>query len=85
MPNLINAKTLRQKLAQILRRASKGERFTVIYRSKVLCEIGPTGSPAATLGELEEDPLYRLRGVGTSKDGKSGADHDELLYGKRPL
>ncbi len=82
MPNLINAKTLRQKLAQILRRASKGERFTVIYRSKVLCEIGPTGGQVTPPCDLAEDPILRTFGMAASKDGLSGADHDEVLYGK---
>jgi len=30
--------------------------------------------------ELRHDPLYRAKPVGRSWDGRSGADHDALLY-----
>jgi hypothetical protein len=33
--------------------------------------------------DLVRDPLYRAKGVGRSKDGRSASDHDEFLYGWR--
>jgi antitoxin (DNA-binding transcriptional repressor) of toxin-antitoxin stability system len=81
--SVINAKTLRRNLARVLERARRGERFTVLYRSRPLCEIVPLGAPPTELPDLEHDPVYRAKAVGESKDGKGAADHDEVLYGWR--
>ncbi len=35
---------------------------------------------SAPEGRIEADPLYRARPVGRSADGRSGADHDQVLY-----
>lgn len=82
MDTTVNAKSLRTRMAEVLRRASKGERFTVLYRGRPTCRIVPVAPDALSLGDLEKDPLYEAKAVGRSKDGKSAADHDEILYGK---
>lgn len=81
MSKVINAKTLRRDLAKIVKSVRKGARFTVLYRSRPAFEIVPVDATDVDLGSLDEDPLYEARAVGTSGDGKTGADHDELLYG----
>ena len=78
---LINAKTLRSKLGNILKRASRGERFAIVYRSRQLCQIGPIESDGQHLSALEADSLYLAKAVGRSRDGKIAGDHDEILYG----
>ena len=83
MGKLINAKTLRSELGQILHRVRKGERFTVVYRSHPVCQIVPLEERGFVAEDLEEDPLYGAGPVGRSKDGKTAADHDEFLYGIR--
>ena len=32
-------------------------------------------------GPLERDSVYQAKALGQSKDGRSAADHDEVLYG----
>jgi prevent-host-death family protein len=81
MQNVINAKTLRTDLAAILERVRKGERFTVIYRSRLVCRLVPVDVSEEIQGTLEEDPLYRARALGRSSDGLTAADHDASLYG----
>jgi antitoxin (DNA-binding transcriptional repressor) of toxin-antitoxin stability system len=82
MQTVINAKTLRSELQSVIRRVQKGERFTVLYRSRPVCEIVPVsaGPPA---GDLKDEPLYGAEAVGRSRDGRTSADHDEVLYGRR--
>jgi len=80
MSTAINAKRLRASLPDVVERVRKGARFTVIYRSRPAFEIIPVseaGEPALPLGE---DPLYRAGPVGRSRDGRTAADHDSLLY-----
>ncbi|MBD3337383.1 MAG: type II toxin-antitoxin system prevent-host-death family antitoxin [Candidatus Eisenbacteria bacterium] len=81
MPTVINAKTLRNELAKIVRRVRKGDRFTVLYRSRPAFQIVPIDSSDLQLGELKDDPIYESGAVGRSKDGKTAAEHDETLYG----
>jgi antitoxin (DNA-binding transcriptional repressor) of toxin-antitoxin stability system len=76
----ISAKQLRADLAGVLERARNGEKFTVIYRSRPVCQIGPLGSDVREPGSLEDDPLYRAGPVGRSRDGRNASDHDEILY-----
>jgi prevent-host-death family protein len=83
MQKVINAKTLRSQLAKILKRVQKGERYTIIYRSRPVCEVVPLGSGELDLLDLDEEPLYGAKAVGRSSDGKTAADHDEFLYGRR--
>ena len=81
--HIINAKTLRRDLAKVLERVRRGERFTVLYRSRPACQIVPLGAEEHESGALADDPLYRAPAVGRSEDGTSAADHDQVLYGKR--
>jgi prevent-host-death family protein len=83
MQNVINAKTLRTDLAAILERVRKGERFTVIYRSRPVCRLVPVDVSEEIQGTPEEDPLYRAGALGRSSDGLTAADHDASLYGSR--
>ena len=83
MANLsINAKRLRGSLPDVVERVRKGDRFTVIYRSRAAFQIVPMGDAEHPPGTLEDDPLYRAKAVGRSRDGRAAADHDSLLYGK---
>lgn len=78
----INAKQLRASLPDIVDRVRQGERFTVLYRSRPAFRVVPVADDeSASLPPLSEDPLYRARAVGRSKDRRSAADHDALLYG----
>ena len=79
----IRAKDLRRDLARVLERARRGERFTVLYRSRPLCEIVPLGAQPAELPDLKHEPLYRAKAVGRSRGGRRAVDHDEILYGWR--
>ncbi len=82
METVINTKTLRAELPRVIERVQKGERFTVLYRSRAVCRIVPADAADATRGDLEEDPLYQAGPVGRSSDGRSAADHNQILYGK---
>ena len=79
----INAKTLRTSLGAILERVRRGERFTVLYRSKPVCRIVPVDAEELERGAAEEDPLYGAGALGRSTDGLTAADHDAVLYGDR--
>lgn len=83
MSTMINVKTLRAELSRIIERVRRGERFTVLFRSRPVFRIVPADGDAADLGPLERDPLYGAEAVGRSKDGATAADHDEILYPKR--
>jgi prevent-host-death family protein len=80
MERIINAKTLRTELASLLERVQRGERFTVLYRSRPVCRIVPIEPGQLPQGRLEEDTLYRAGPLGRSTDGLSAADHDSILY-----
>jgi prevent-host-death family protein len=82
MSKVINAKTLRNELARIVERVRKGDRFTVLYRSRPAFQILPVDASAVEPGNLEDDPLYEAEAVGRSTDGQTAADHDRVLYGK---
>lgn len=82
MGKTINAKELRTSLPEVVRRVRQGETFTVLYRSRPAFRVVPLSDPTADeLPPLADDPLYRAQAVGASTDGRSSADHDELLYG----
>lgn len=82
MPTMINAKTLGSELRAILARVERGERFTVLYRSRAVCRIAPVDEVEARPSDLEGDPLYRAAPVGRSEDGRAAAEHDAVLYGE---
>ena len=76
----INAKTLRASLPDVVRRVRKGDRFTVIYRSRPAFKIVPVDDAPELRAEPQQDSLYRAKSVGRSKDERAAADHDDLLY-----
>ena len=76
----ITAKRLRASLPDVVERVRKGARFTVIYRSRPAFEIIPVSEPGEPALPLADDPLYRAESVGRSRDGRTAADHDTLLY-----
>lgn len=81
MQKFINTKTLRSELGNVLERVCKGERFTVLYRSRPVWQLIPPDEPTRPQQALEHDSLYGAPAVGPSDDGKTGIDHDEFLYG----
>ena len=84
MDRTINAKQLRASLPETVRRVQRGERFTVLYRSRPAFRIVPVGEELAGAElPLAEDPIYRATAVGRSSDGRAARDHDLILYGAR--
>jgi prevent-host-death family protein len=83
MQNVIDAKTQRAELAAILEWVRKGERFTVVYRSRPVCRLVPVDVSEEFQDPLEEDPLYRADVLGRSSDGLTAADHDLMPCGSR--
>jgi prevent-host-death family protein len=77
----INAKELRAALPSVVRRVRRGERITVLYRSRPAFQIVPVDDAALRDTPLEADPLFHAPAVGRSHDGRSAADHDAVLYG----
>lgn len=82
MDRTINAKELRASLPKIVGRVRRGQRFTVLYRSRPAFRIVPIDD-AEELGPLEEDPLYRAPALVRSSDGWLSKDHDTILYPKK--
>jgi len=80
MSETINAKELRATLPKVVARVRKGARYTVIYRSRPAFRIVPVDDADASPSPLEEDPLFKARAVGRSRDGRTAADHDAVLY-----
>ena len=80
MPELINAKQLRERLKEVVDTVRHGGRFTVLYRSRPAFDIVPVGGPSLDSVPLESDPLYRAGPVGASDAGDAAARHDEVLY-----
>jgi prevent-host-death family protein len=84
MDRVINAKQLRASLPEIVERVRRGERITVLYRSRPAFRIlGPDDGDRADGLPLAEDPVYRAPPVGRSRDGLTSRDHDAVLYGKK--
>ena len=84
MDRTINVKELRASLPKIVERVRRGERFTVLYRSRPAFRIVPATDEDLGTVELSEDPLYRAQALGASTDGATSEDHDSALYGTRP-
>ena len=82
MSTTINAKELRATLPRIVARVRKGARYTVIYRSRAAFRIVPVDEAETASASLEEDPLFRAPALGRSRDGRTAADHDAVLYGR---
>jgi prevent-host-death family protein len=81
MDRTINTKELRASLPETVKRVRRGERFTVLYRSRPAFRIVPVEDDETRLPPLEQDPIYRAPALGRSKDGRMARDHDEILYG----
>ena len=80
MKRAINVKELRASLPSVVRRVRGGERITVIYRSRPAFQIVPLEGVRPSDSPLETDPLFRAEAVGRSRDGRSAAEHDAVLY-----
>ena len=83
METTINVKQLRLELPDVVRRVQRGERFTVLYRSRPAFRIVGVNAMDADLVPLDADPIYQADALGRSDDNLTAADHDLLLYGKR--
>lgn len=82
MDRIINAKELRASLPKIVERVSRGEQFTVLYRSRPALGLVPVTEDALADVPNTDDPLFRAEAVGRSSDGLTSRDHDRLLYQK---
>ncbi len=80
MSKVISAKQLRDELSKVVEMVRKGQRFTVLYRSRPAFQILPVDSSGVEMGALEDDSLYLAEAVGRSTDGLTSADHDRVLY-----
>ena len=80
MDRTINVKQLRASLPRIVERVRRGERFTVLYRSRPALRLVPVTDDALGALPLEDDPLYGAEAVGASTDGLTAEDHDRTLY-----
>lgn len=58
---IIGLKELRQNATEIAERASKGERFTVVKRSKPVFEISPPSTSNQKLGDWTKQAIERYR------------------------
>lgn len=76
----INAKDLRASLPDVVKRVRRGDRFTVVYRSRPAFRIVPVDDTGQPEGPPEADALFGAPAVGRSTDGRRAADHDEVLY-----
>jgi prevent-host-death family protein len=82
MDRTINAKELRASLPETVERVRRGERFTVLYRSRPAFRIVPIEDLSAKdMPALASDPLYRAPAVGRSGDPAASKNHDSILYG----
>lgn len=80
MNSMINAKRLRASLPEVVEQVRKGARFAVIYRSRPAFQVVPVNDLGTDVVPLASDPLYHARTVGRSRDKRTAADHDALLY-----
>lgn len=82
MKTTINAKELRASLPKLVERVRKGARFVVIYRSRPAFQMVPVDDLDVPSTRPEDDPLFRARAVGRSRDRRTAAEHDETIYGR---
>lgn len=83
MTTTINAKELRGMLPEVVKRVRRGDRFTVIYRSRPAFQIVRVDEAGTPQLPLEEDSLYRAKPVGRSEGHLTAAEYDATLYGRR--
>ena len=77
--NVINARELRKSLGDILNRVQQGERFTVVYRSRLVGQIVPlTKLPESV--DVADEPLYRAEPVGSSTDNLDAEGYGALSH-----
>lgn len=82
MDRTINAKQLRASLPEVVEGVRRGQRFTVLYRSRPAFRVVPVREDELADLPLDEDPLYGAKAVGRSRDRRTSTDHDAVLYGK---
>jgi prevent-host-death family protein len=82
MNTLINAKELRATLPSVVDKVRRGARYTVVYRSRPAFQLIPVDDQPARAANIAGDPLYRAGALGRSTDGRTAADHDQILYAK---
>ena len=82
MNTVISAKELRASLPTVVERVRRGGRYTVVYRSRPAFQLIPVDATPAATGDATADPLYRAAPLGRSTDGRTAADHDQLLYAR---
>lgn len=82
MNTLITTKELRATLPTVVERVRRGNRYTVVYRSRPAFHLIPVEENSAPRSAITEDPLYRAAPLGRSTDGRSAADHDRQLYAR---
>ena len=75
----INARQLRKDLAAVVKQVGKGQRFSVLYRSRVAFEIVPPHTESVS-SFLQDDPLFNATAVGRSDRGRPALEHDQVLY-----
>ena len=80
MTTLINARDLRAQLPAVVRRVRQGARFTVLYRSRPAFEIGPVHDLKTKATDLEHEPFFGAKALGSSATGAIARQHDEILY-----
>ena len=80
MSKIISAKRLRDELGKVVEMVRRGQRFTVLYRSRPAFQILPVDADGLEMGPLENDSLYQAEAVGSSTDGLTSVDHDRVLY-----
>ena len=78
---VISARDLRKRLGEVVRDVRRGASFTVMYRSRPAFMISAPDAERIAAAPLKNDPLYCARAIGRSRDGRSAADHDGILYG----
>jgi len=76
----LSTKELRASLASVVERVQRGEKITLVHRSRPVLQLVPLEDPAEG-GPLEADPLYEAGALGSSSDGLTASDHDAVVYG----
>ena len=80
MKHIINVKELRASLPEIVKRVQNGDQYTVLYRSRPAFRIISLSDDEEIKLPLSDDPLYQAGAVGESTDGRTGEDHDAVIY-----
>lgn len=81
MNTVIHAKDLRAKMPKVVEQVRRGVRFTVLYRSRPAFQLVPVNASQQATNDLANEPLFQAKPLGRSVDGRSAADHDDVIYG----